>query len=175
MRKTVINRVGKFEKVSENQFKIDMKSTFGEKYSDEEIERIYDNIKLPKRGTARSSGYDIRTTIDFKLDAGEEVKFPTGIRVAIDSGWWLMCIPRSGSGFKRVRLANSVGDVDEDYIDAENEGHIWLKLTRDSSVNTTFTAKEGDAVCQGVFSQYGITYDDDADGVRVGGLGSTGR
>lgn len=172
----MINRVGEFEKVSLNQFTIDMKSTFGEKFSDEEIEKIYNNIKKPKRATARSSGYDIRTTVGFKLSAGEEIKIPTGIKVRLDSGWWLMCMPRSGSGFKyRIRLANTIGNIDEDYIDADNEGHIWIKLTMDSSVENDFVAEEGDAICQAVFTPYGITYDDDAEGARVGGLGSTGR
>lgn len=172
----MINKVGQFSKVSLKQFTDDMRDTFGNKYSDKEIKRIYDDIKLPQRATARSSGYDIRTTVDFALGAGEEIKFPTGIRVRIDPGWWLMCIPRSGSGFKyRLRLSNTIGNIDEDYIDAKNEGHIWIKLTRDTSVQNTFTAFEGDAVCQSVFVPYGITYDDEAIGIRSGGLGSTGK
>lgn len=172
----MINRVAKFEKVSKKQYFIDMKSTFGDKYTDDEIETFYNNIQLPTRATARSSGYDIRTPINFELKAGEEIKFPTGIKVYIDSGWWLMCMPRSGSGFKyRVRLANTIGNIDEDYIDADNEGHIFIKLTRDTSVDNIFKAREGDAVCQAVFTQYGITYDDNATGLRSGGLGSTSQ
>jgi len=172
----LINKVGQFSKVSLKQFKIDMKSTFGEKYSDEEIEIMYDKIQLPKRATERSSGYDIRTPVEFDLHAGEEFKFPTGIRVKIDSGWWLMCMPRSGSGMKqRVRLANTIGNVDEDYFDADNEGHIFVKVTKDTSARNIFSVGAGDAVCQAVFVPYGITYDDEASGIRTGGMGSTGK
>jgi len=153
-----------------------MKSTFGKKYSDADIERMYDKIQLPKRATARSSGYDIRTPVGFDLRAGDEFKFPTGIRVKIDSGWWLMCMPRSGSGMKqRVRLANTIGNIDEDYFEANNEGHMFVKLTKDALSNGVFHADYGDAVLQAVFVPYGITYDDDADGIRTGGMGSTGK
>ena len=172
----MINKVGQFSRVSLKQFKIDMKSTFGDKYSDAEIEEMYANIRLPKRATARSSGYDIRTPVSFDLRAGDEFKFPTGIRVKIDSGWWLMCMPRSGSGMKqRVRLANTIGNIDEDYYDADNEGHMFVKVTKDTSAQNTFCVDAGDAVCQAVFVPYGITYDDEASGIRTGGMGSTGN
>ena len=49
--------VAKFEKVSYEQFKKDWGDTFNA--SDEEIIRkIYDGIKLPKRATVGSAGYD---------------------------------------------------------------------------------------------------------------------
>ena len=52
-----MKRIAKFHKVSPEQFKKDWIDTFG---LDEEanIEEIYENIKLPRRATAGSAGYD---------------------------------------------------------------------------------------------------------------------
>ena len=56
-----------------------------------------------------------------------------------------------------------------------NDGHIFIKITNDSNEGKTLTLNRGDAFAQGIFVEYGITLDDDADGVREGGFGSTGR
>ena len=87
-----------------------------------------------------------------------------------------MCIRdrRSSLGFKcRCQLDNSIGVVDEDYYFSDNEGHIFVKLTNDSKSGQRMQIKTGDAIVQGIFLQYGMTYDDDADGIRNGGFGST--
>ena len=52
-----MNIVAKFEKVSYEQFERDIIDTYGE-FPSEEIRNIYDNIKLPKRATQGSAGYD---------------------------------------------------------------------------------------------------------------------
>ena len=48
-----MQRVAKFEKVSFEQFKKDWADTF---YVTDGIEKIYEDIKLPKRATAGSAG-----------------------------------------------------------------------------------------------------------------------
>ena len=99
-----------------------------------------------------------------------------GIRAIISSGWWLAVIPKSGLGFKyRLQLDNTVGDIDSDYSGSSNEGHIFVKLTNDSKNGKRVNIKAGDGIAQGIFLPFGITYDDDATGVRDGGFGSTGR
>ena len=50
---------------------------------------------------------------------------------------------------------------------------ILSEFTNDSKEGKTVHLKEGDGFAQGIFLQYGITVDDDADGVRNGGFGST--
>ena len=52
-----MRRIAKFHKVSPAQFAKDWKDTF-EQYSEEEIRNIYDSLKLPKRATTGSAGYD---------------------------------------------------------------------------------------------------------------------
>ncbi len=165
--------VAKFFKVSFDQFKAGM-SDFS--YSEEELKSMYEEIKLPKRATAFSAGYDIYTPFDFTLKPGETIKIPTGIRCRIDDDYALFLFPRSGLGFKfRLQLNNTVGVVDSDYYGSDNEGHIFVKLTNDSNEGKTVNLKKGDAFSQGIFLQYGITEDDDAEGVRNGGFGSTSK
>ena len=133
-----------------------------------------EDIKLPKRATKGSAGYDFFSPIDFELQPGETIKFPTGIRCLIDEGWFLAIVPRSGLGFKyRLQLDNTIGIIDSDYSHSNNEGHIFMKLTNDSKENKTLSIKKGTAIAQGIFLPYGITYDDNADGIRNGGFGST--
>ena len=103
-----------------------------------------------------------------------DIKIPTGIRARIDDGWVLKLYPRSSLGFKfRLQLNNTVGIIDSDYYYSDNEGHIFCRITNDSNENKTVDLKAGEGFCQGIFVEYGITLDDDTDGVRNGGFGST--
>lgn len=170
-----MNRVGEFEKVSFAQFRKAMKETFDIK-EDYIVKPMYEGIRLPERATSGSAGYDFFAPFEFSLSPGKTIKIPTGIRVQIDEGWWLGCLPRSGLGFKfRLQLNNTIGVIDGDYYFSDNEGHIFAKITNDSNEGKVVSLKEGDAFMQGVFLPYGVTYLDDADGVRNGGMGSTGR
>lgn len=168
--------IAKFEKVTFEQFLKDMKDTFPI-MDEKDIKKIYDNIKLPKRATTGSAGYDFFSTIPYTLEPGETVKIPTGIRCQMSENWVLMMFPRSGLGFKyRLQLDNTVGIIDSDYFHSDNEGHIFIKITNDSySYDKTLRIEEGQGICQGIFLPYGITVDDETDGIRNGGFGSTGR
>ena len=168
-----MKRIAKFEKVSFEQFKKDYIDSFGE-IEENSLKTIYENIKLPKRATKGSAGYDFFAPVDILLAAGEGIKIPTGIRSYMEDGWVLKCYPRSGLGFKfRLQLNNTVGIIDSDYYNSSNEGHIMAKLTNDSRENKTVSVSSGDGFMQGIFVEYGITFDDDADGIRDGGFGST--
>lgn len=165
-----MKRIAKFEKVSAAQFAKDWNDSFGTE------ENIYEDIKLPRRATAGSAGYDFFSTLDFELKPGETIKIPTGIRVKIDNGWVLMLYPRSGLGFKyRLQLNNTVGIIDSDYYNSDNEGHIFVKITNDSNEGKTLSVKAGDGFCQGIFTEFGLTEDDEATEERNGGFGSTGK
>lgn len=169
-----MNRVGYFEKVSFEQFFKDIKDEFNNKWSDEEIRAFYDDIKLPKRATKGSAGYDFYSPIPFALHHWNDIKIPTGIRVRIADGWFLSCMPRSGMGFKHyLRLANTLGVIDNDYYFSSNEGHIWLKIRAENNQGKPFVVARGDGVMQGVFLPFGIADNDNPRGKRVGGFGST--
>lgn len=169
-----MKKVGKFEKISLKQFVSDWLDTFGN-YNDNTLIQIYDKLKIPRRATTGSAGYDFSSPIEFALRPGESIKIPTGIRCKINDGWMLQCYPRSGLGFKyRLRLDNTVGIIDSDFYHLNGEGHIFLKFSNENG-NKTVHIYAGDRIAQGIFVEYGITYDDNAGGVRNGGFGSTGR
>ena len=168
-----MKKIAKFEKVSLKQFKKDFLDSFSS-YSENEVEKIYEDLLIPKRATKGSAGYDFYSPIDFSLAPGETIKIPTGIRVRINDGWVLALYPRSGLGFKfRLQLNNTVGIIDSDYYNASNEGHIFCKLTNDTKENKTVSIEKGQGMVQGIFLSFGVTIDDDTVEERVGGIGST--
>ena len=136
-------RIAKFEKVSFTQFEEGWTDTFGE-VSKEKLREIYESIRLPRRATK------------------------------MEEEWVLKCYPRSGLGFKyRLQLNNTVGIIDSDYYYSDNEGHIFAKLTNDTNEGKTVEIPAGTGFMQGIFVEYGITVDDEAEGIRNGGFGST--
>lgn len=157
-----MERIAKFEKVSKTEF---LKSGTEESYA---------SIILPRRATAGSAGYDFFATEDFSLAPNETVKIATGVRVKIADGWALLVYPRSSLGFKyRLTLNNTVGVIDADYYNADNEGHIFIKMT--NCGDKPLTVEKGKAFAQGIFTPFGITEDDDCAASRTGGLGSTDK
>ena len=168
-----MQRIAKFEKVSFEQFKTDWIDTFPGT-GQETVTGIYEGIQLPRRATSGSAGYDFFTPVEITLKPGETVKVPTGIRANMEEGWVLQIFPRSSLGFKfRLQLNNTVGIIDSDYYNSDNEGHIFAKLTNDSNEEKTVQIKAGEGFMQGIFVEYGITVDDAATDVRNGGFGST--
>lgn len=173
-----MDQVGRFEKVSFEQFRKAMQDEYGLLYdwlnSDEHIKEVYDSIELPSRATSGSAGYDFKVPFEFTLNPGNTIKIPTGIRVRINDGWFLGCVPRSSLGFKyRFQLDNTIGVIDSDYYYSDNEGHIFAKVSNDGRKD--MSVKAGDGFMQGIFLPYGITYGDNASAVRNGGMGSTGN
>lgn len=163
-----MKRIARFEKVSEAEFSAAWQDTFDTPVPD------YDSLLLPKRATKGSAGYDFFSPLDFTLKPGETIKIPTGVCVWMEDGWVLKLYPRSGLGFKyRLQMNNTVGIIDSDYYYSDNEGHIFIKVTNDSNEEKTLALKKGEGFAQGIFVEYGITIDDDADEIRNGGFGST--
>ena len=168
-----MQRVAKFEKVSFEQFKKDWADTF---YVTDGIEKIYEDIKLPKRATAGSAGYDFYAPMAFELKPGETIKIPTGIRAVIDENWVLKIYSRSSLGFKyRLWLDNLTGIIDSDYSNSDNEGHIFIKVTNNSLEDKIVSINRGDKFAQVIFVQYGTVIDDDTVEERNGGFGSTNK
>lgn len=167
--------IARFEKVSEEQFLKDIERHYSnDKFLKSLAEEEYSAIKLPKRATSRSAGYDFFSPFTFTLAPSEDILITTGIRVCIDEDWSLDCYPRSGLGCKYgIQLCNTVGIIDSDYYYSDNEGHIMLKIK--NTGDKEITIAQGEAFAQGKFCKYGITVDDDAIGIRNGGFGSTGK
>ena len=160
-----MEKVARFGKVSLERYLTD---------AGEDARAAYDGIILPRRATAHSAGYDFFAPMDVLLPPGGSAVVKTGIRAFIKEGWALLIYPRSGLGFKLgIRLANTVGVIDGDYCFSDNQGHIMIKLTNPGDRSVTLSS--GTAIAQGIFTPYGITEDDEANGVRNGGFGSTDK
>ena len=182
-----MNRIAQFHKVSKDQFIKDWEG-YGEKvlinkgtgeahYQPlSQPEFFYEDIPLPKRATMGSAGYDFFSPIDFSLKSGESITIPTGIRAEMDDGWVLQTYPRSGLGVKfRLQINNTVGIIDSDYFNSDNEGHIFIKLTNDSNEGKEATVAKGMGFAQGLFIPFGVTRDDMVTETRNGGHGSTDK
>lgn len=159
--------MNKFEKVSFAQYCKDVGG-------DADLTAEYNDIKLPVRATKGSAGYDIFLPCSIDLEPGESIKIPTGIRCYLDSDVVLMIFPRSGLGAKnRFIPRNLVAQIDSDYVNAENEGHIMMFMVNDG--DKPLHLDKGKAFVQGIIVPYMTTIDDEATGERTGGFGSTGK
>jgi dUTP pyrophosphatase len=136
----------KLEKISYEQFQKDL----GEYNSRE----LYETLNVPIRHTKTSAGYDFQAIFDFKLNPGEIIKMPTGIKVMMESDEFFKIVVRSSIGFKyNVRMCNQVGIIDADYYNnKENEGHMWIAFQNEGK--DPWIVKKGDRVAQGIFIKY---------------------
>lgn len=192
--------IAKFEKVSlETWLKTfsDALAASGKpdaKLSDEDIAALtkeYEEIKLPKRATKGSAGYDIFMPTEIPaILPGYGIPVPTGIKCKIAPGWVMILAPKSGLGIRyKMRLDNTIGVVDSDYYNCEaNEGHIMVAFSNELppfTVTNPITQKpevpndmvlqipKGKAFVQALFVPFGIAEYDEALDERVGGFGST--
>lgn len=165
--------IAHFEKVSFARFSTDWQKYFPH-LSLEALRSAYDALQLPMRATGGSAGYDFKAPIRMTIPQQSGVMIPSGIRVRMDRHYVLMLFPRSGLGARyRLQLNNTVGIIDSDYYEADNEGHILCPLYNDSRTQKDLVLQAGDGMLQGIFVPFGITDDDYTDGVRSGGFGST--
>ena len=99
----------------------------------------------------------------------------TGIKAYMQKGEVLKLYIRSSMAAKKgLALANQTGIVDKDYFNnKDNEGHIMVALINLSALPVFIPA--GTRIAQGIFEIYLVADQDDAQGVREGGFGSTGE
>ena len=67
-----------------------------------------------------------------------------------------------------------MGVIDSDYYNnPDNEGHIFVQCInlKDEDV----VIKKGEAIAQAIFQKYLTVDDDNAEGKRIGGFGSTDK
>lgn len=136
-------------------------------------------INLPIRKTKFSAGYDIEAAEDILIPSMKnlETKVPTlvktGLKAYMQDDEVLLLFNRSSNPKKKgLVMANSVGVIDKDYYgNPDNDGHFMFSFfnVKDEDI----LIKKGEAIGQAIFQKYLITDDDTADGVRVGGFGST--
>ena len=137
------------------------------------------NINLPVRKTKFAAGYDFECAEDVVVPSFKEGMAPTLIKTGIKAYMMddevLYLYNRSSNPKKKgLILANSVGVIDKDYYgNPDNDGHIMFAFynIKDEDI----TIKKGEAIGQGVFQKYFVADNDQAEGERVGGFGSTSK
>jgi dUTP pyrophosphatase len=134
------------------------------------------DIKLPRRATKHSAGYDIAVCEDTMIKPGEIVLAKTGLKAFMQGHEVLMLFPRSSFPRKyQLTIPNNVGIIDSDYYENEtNDGAIFVQLYNFG--NSVVTIPKNERICQGIFMPYLVVSDEeDIDGIRLGGFGSTGQ
>lgn len=136
-------------------------------------------INLPVRKTKYSAAYDIEAAEEVVLPSFQKgmkpTLIPTGLKAYMQSDEVLLIVPRSSGPKKQgISFPHNVGVIDSDYYNnPDNEGHIFVQCInlKDEDV----VIKKGEAVAQAIFQKYLMVDDDNAEGKRTGGFGSTDR
>ena len=135
-------------------------------------------INLPERKTAHSAGYDIEAAEDITIPVFKPgikpTLIPTGLKAYCMEDEWFMLANRSSGPKKGFVLANSIGIIDSDYYENEdNDGHFYFAYFNCS--DHEIEVKKGDVIGQVVFQKYLTIDNDNASGIRTGGFGSTDK
>lgn len=137
------------------------------------------DINLPIRKTKGSAGYDIEAAEDIVIEPFKPGMNPTLVKTGLkaympEDEFMMLCNRSSNPKKKGLILANSVGVVDKDYYEnPDNDGHFMFAFFNIKEEDIEI--KKGDCIGQGIFQKYLITDDDNAEGLRLSGFGSTGR
>ena len=146
-----------------------------------EVAKGFENkgINLPIRKTKYSAGYDIEAAEDVVIPSFKKGTNPTlvktGIKAYMEADEVLLLYNRSSNPKKKgLILANSVGVIDKDYYgNPDNDGHIMFAFYNIKEEDIEI--KKGEAIGQAIFQKYLISDDDNAQGERLGGFGSTSK
>lgn len=150
-----------------------------EKFRGFEIAKGFEDkeIQLPVRKTKYSAGYDIEAAEDVIIPSFKKGTNPTLIKTGLkaymqDDEFLMLCNRSSNPKKKGLILANSVGIIDKDYYEnPDNDGHFMFAFYNIKEEDIEI--KKGEAIGQAIFQKYAIIDNDEAQGDRVGGFGST--
>lgn len=133
------------------------------------------NVPTPVYSTSHSAGCDLSAAIteDVTIPPGEVKIIPTGIAIALPTGFEAQIRPRSGLAAKNsITVLNTPGTIDADY-----RGEIKVILINLGKEN--FTITNGMRIAQMVIAKYEVgnfVLKDELDETErgSGGFGSTG-
>lgn len=111
----------------------------------EAVNNTLEVVKLPKRSTAKSAGYDFYAPCDIKVPAhGTSGMIMTGVKAYMQDDEVLLLYIRSSLAVKKsLMLVNNVGVVDADYYNnPDNEGDIGLMFYNYSDIDRIIKAGE---------------------------------
>ena len=117
------------------------------------IRRLYpehdSDMPLPRYMTPQSSGMDLHAAIKENqvIHVGSMVVVPTGLAIALPTGFEAQIRPRSGLAFKHgIGIINSPGTIDADY-----RGEIKIALI--NLGEKPYTIRRGDRIAQMVIQK----------------------
>ena len=156
--------------------------------------KTIDGVKMPRRSTKLSAGYDFFSPEEFELRPGEWTMIDTGvsfdgtecpccmhtgvplpddgcahtISMRYPAMWYMALFPKSGLSTKYgFRIRNVTGIIDMDYRDT-----IKAMVT----VDEPYTLRKDEKYLQGIFMPFGVMSGEiKPTEERKGGHGSTGR
>ena len=145
-----------------------------------EIAKGYEDkdIHLPVRKTKYSAGYDVEAAEDvlipsFKLGC-KPTLIPTGLKAYCLDDEYYMLVNRSSGPKKGLVMCNSIGIIDSDYYgNIDNDGHFYFQYY--NFLDYDIVIHKGDIIGQVIFQKFLLCDNDNADGVRTGGFGSTDK
>ena len=146
-----------------------------------EIAKGFENqdIHLPIRKTKCSAGYDVEAAEDVTIPAFKPGVKPTLVKTGLkaycpEDEYYKLVNRSSNPGKKGLILANSIGIIDSDYYGNEsNDGHFMFAYY--NFFEHDVQVKKGDVIGQVIFSKYFKVDNDNAEGIRTGGFGSTNK
>ena len=115
-----------------------------------EVKRINSQAILPKKYSEHAAGFDVCACLEkpIIIEANSVVLIPTGLSIAIDSGYEVQIRPRSGLALKnQIGVLNSPGTIDPDY-----RGEVKIILFNFGKED--FTVSHGMRIAQMVISKY---------------------
>lgn len=142
-----------------------------------DIKKLNDKATVPTKGHAGDAGFDLYACLDepVTIKAGETVKIPTGLAIAIPDGYFGGVFARSGLATKQgLRPANCVGVCDAPY-----RGEYIVALHNDSDEDRV--VKHEDRIAQLIILPFLMSVDlsvvDNLSETErgAGGFGSTGN
>lgn len=146
-----------------------------------EVAKGFENkgINIPERKTKFSAAYDIEAAEDVIIPSFKKgmkaTLVSTGLKAYMQEDEVLYLYAKSsGFGKKGIMLSNSVGVIDGDYYENEdNDGHIMFSIInlKDEDLHI----KKGDAIGQAMFGKYLKADNDETIAIRKGGFGSTSK
>ena len=137
------------------------------------------DIHIPVRKTKYSAGYDIEAAEDTILPKYypgiKPTLIPTGLKCYFQKDECLVLLNRSSGPKKGFLMANSIGLIDSDYYEnEENDGHLYFQYFNCSDHDIVI--KKGDVIGQAVFQKFLVTDNDiPSNIVRKSGFGSTDK
>ncbi|WP_120498070.1 dUTP diphosphatase [Kiloniella sp. EL199] len=134
-----------------------------------------EGLPLPSYATPQSAGMDLLAAIEnsIELTPGDRLLVPTGLKIALPSGYEAQIRPKSGLALKHgITLVNTPGTIDADY--RGEIGVIIMNLGKE-----TFTIERGAKIAQMVIApciqaSWSTVTSLDSTSRGEGGFGSTG-